>query len=196
MKVFFILVTCLCRFGYGENSPALEMFLQGAKSAIAKNGCLQVNHELQEEILAMQREDQAARAKNMQNLFEEIDKKHNPRLKEIIATFGWPAMRLVGIKGSSAMWLLVQHQDRDVAFQKECLWLLKDAVTKQDAQYRHYAYLLDRVRMNDNLPQVYGTQWIQKEGNFVLYTVEDLENLNQRRFEAGLVSIEEYIDIE
>jgi hypothetical protein len=35
---------------------------------------------------------------------------------------------------------------KDIAFQKQCLVLLKEAVDKQDAQYREYAYLLDRIR--------------------------------------------------
>jgi hypothetical protein len=44
------------------------------------------------------------------------------------------------------------------------------------------------------LPQIYGTQWEFKEGKCFLYPVEAPEQLNQRRLEAGLNSIEEYAE--
>ncbi len=48
------------------------------------------------------------------------------------------------------------------------------------------------VNMNQKIPQVYGTQWIQEDGMYVLYNVEDPENLDKRRQEAGLCPISEY----
>ncbi len=184
-----------------KNSPMLKRVLEGLQ---LKKSPSELNQELQAEILAMKIEDQSAREKSLdiknfsdedKKLILEIDAKHNQRLKEIISTYGWPGIRLVGIEGSLAMWLLVQHQDRDPEFQTQCLQLLKEAVEKQDAGYREYAYLLDRVKSNGNLLQVYGTQWTQKEGKIVLYPCEDPQNLNQRRFEAGLNTIEEYREV-
>ena len=46
--------------------------------------------------------------------------------------------------------------------------------------------------MNENQPQIYGTQWVQQDGKFLLYSVEDREHLDQRRSEKGLSTIEEY----
>ncbi len=46
--------------------------------------------------------------------------------------------------------------------------------------------------MNEGRPQIYGTQWLQKDGNFTLYAVEDIEHLDQRRFQMGLCTIAEY----
>lgn len=39
---------------------------------------------------------------------------------------------------------------------------------------------------------IYGTQWIQHNGRFLLYSVEDIEHLDQRRSEMSLGTIEEY----
>jgi hypothetical protein len=191
------------RSGYASEmaQDALDGSLHGAISAFSKSHHSTINQGLQMEILAMESEDQTARSKlahfknpseKDQQAVSEIDQKHRQKLKEIISIFGWPGIRLVGLKGSSAMWLLVQHQDQDLEFQKQCLQLLKEAVNKQDAQYRDYAYLLDRVHMNENSLQVYGTQWVQRNGKWSLYPVENPEYLNQRRLEAGLCSIEEY----
>ncbi len=46
--------------------------------------------------------------------------------------------------------------------------------------------------MNENQPQIYDTQWVQEDGKFLLYSVEDREHLDQRRAEMGLNTIEEY----
>lgn len=50
----------------------------------------------------------------------------------------------------------------------------------------------DRVNKNDGRPQIYGTQWVQDEGKFLLYPVEDIEHLDERRSEMGLSTFEEY----
>ncbi len=41
----------------------------------------------------------------------------------------------------------------------QCLLLMEQAVSKGEASAKDYAYLLDRVRMNQGRPQVYGTQF-------------------------------------
>lgn len=179
----------ICRWGFADEVSNLKQSIQFTT----------LNRELQAEIFAMVEEDQSV--VNFQNILDqdqkklnEVRTKHNQRLKEIISTYGWPGIQLVGLEGASGMWLLVQHQDKDLAFQKQCLVLLKEAVEKQEAQAREYAYLLDRVRKNENLPQVYGTQWELKDRKWLLYSLETPENLNQRRLEAGLNSIEEYAE--
>ncbi len=146
-------MSLICQFGFAqETPPILDKALHG--STLPK-----LNTELKAEVLAMCAEDQSARLKiaDYKNISEEerkkiseIDAKHNLRLKKIISTYGWPGIHLVGVKGAMGIWLLVQHQDHDVEFQKRCLALLKEAVGKQDAQYHEYAYLLDRVRKNEN----------------------------------------------
>lgn len=99
---------------------------------------------------------------------------------------------MIGAEGSTSLWLLVQHQDDDVAFQKQCLNLLKTAVDKNEASYTHYAYLLDRTRMNENLPQMYGTQWIGIQSEPTLYQTENIEQLDERRAQVGLIPLAEY----
>jgi len=48
-------------------------------------------------------------------------------------------------------WLLVQHMDNDVQFQK---WFLQHLSTRT----KNYRYLSDRIATNSGLPQKYGTQ--------------------------------------
>lgn len=189
-----------------QNQRPFEQFLSFPVQAIIKQEGLygytsSIDKALRNELLQMEDFDQKTRLKMTniklfdEDLWKEIeamDAKHGQRLKEIVIQYGWPGVSLIGLDGSSAIWLLVQHQDKDVHFQKLCLELLKTAVKTYEASPKSLAFLTDRVKMNEGLPQIYGTQWVQKEGKFALYSIEDLDHLNERRSKAGLNPIEEY----
>jgi hypothetical protein len=159
------------------------------------------NDTLRQELLRMVKEDQDARNTALMSQFtdaaalrqmEEIDRKHLPRLKEIVQQYGWPGRSLVGEDGSHAAWLLLQHADRDRDFQKRCLKLLQAAVKAAEASGAELAYLTDRVRVGDKKKQVYGTQFRQVEGKLEAYPIEDEANVDQRRKEVGLPPLAEY----
>jgi hypothetical protein len=63
------------------------------------------------------------------------------RLREIVREYGWPGVSLVGEQGSDAAWLLAQHADRQLDFQREVLPLLERAVDAGEAKPAHVAYL-------------------------------------------------------
>jgi Family of unknown function (DUF6624) len=87
-----------------------------------------------------------------------IDVANTDRLRAIIAEHGWPGRALVGDDGAEAAWLIAQHADHQLDFQREALALLERAVHDGDASASHLAYLKDRVRMNEGRPQLFGTQ--------------------------------------
>lgn len=161
----------------------------------------ELREELLTELRKMFNEDQKIRFHiiNSENqnpedvqLMEEVDQQHFDRLKDIIEVYGWPGYQLIGEEGSNDMWLLIQHQDKNLEFQKKCLILLKKAVDKKNASFINYAYLLDRTLKNEGKPQVYGTQWSMMNGKYSLEPIDDFNNLNDRRRHAGLPPIEEY----
>lgn len=159
--------------------------------------------QLSDELKGMYDKDQAVRWEVINSgkldseegvrMLEAIDRENLPRLKAILDEFGWPGVQLVGEEGADHMWLLVQHSDQDVAFQKRALALLKHAVEKGDAPKRHLAYLTDRVRVNEGEKQLYGTQVQIVNAQVVLQPIEDPEQLDQRRAEMGLCPLEEYL---
>lgn len=88
------------------------------------------------------------------------DKKRSPddvfddkaRLTKAKALIQQNAQSIVSDSSLTKMaWLLVQHMDYDVAFQKEFLKYLKP-------ETEEYKYLTDRVASNMGQKQVYGTQ--------------------------------------
>ena len=110
---------------------------------------------LGQELSRMFDEDQTMRLSGTWDI--EVGKRNTARMKEIVATFGWPTISKYGEQAAHAAWLLVQHADEDPQFQEKVLALMKDLpeeVSKQDV-----AYLEDRVRVNTGRPTLYGTQF-------------------------------------
>ena len=126
---------------------------------------------------------------------DEVDAVNKARLTEIFDEHGWPGWSLVDKDGSTAAWAIVQHADLDLAFQERGLELLQAAVDAGDASKGDLAYLIDRVRVAKNQPQVYGTQWSPNAlGEWAPRTIiEDEANVDVRRAEAGLGTIAEYM---
>jgi hypothetical protein len=117
---------------------------------------------LREELLLMFREDQAERTGEGlppgTPLPPMQDYVRAERLKAIIAEFGWPTVDLVGTDGAQAAWVIAQHADHDVDFQREAVELMRVAAEAGQADMSEYAYLVDRVAVNSGEPQTYGSQ--------------------------------------
>jgi hypothetical protein len=175
------------------------------------------NEALRQELLAMRRKDQATRIESLQALKKlgvdlgdplqckdpkvqeflalvskkgmEIDEKHRQRLAEVIDEYGWPGITLAGPDGANAAWLIAQHADADVKFQQRCLQLMEAAPAKE-VELSNVAYLTDRVLVNEQKPQRYGTQMRE---NFEPQPIEDPENVDWRRAQVGLPPLAQYL---
>jgi hypothetical protein len=180
------------------------LFLLTALAAFFLTGCattprptVTFNEPLRQELLQMRDADQrvrstAFRATNFHAILE-IDSRHLGRLKQIVEQYGWPGKSLVGEDGANAAWLLVQHATQDPKFMKHCRSLMKRAVEKGEAAARDYAYLEDRVRLQDGKPQLYGTQFVQdSKGRLTLQPLKDPEEVDVRRRKMGLMPLALY----
>jgi hypothetical protein len=97
------------------------------------------------------------------------------------------------VEGAHAAWLLAQHADEDIAFQKQSLGLLERAVKAGTASAEDLAYLTDRVLANAGKPQLYGTQFfLDKKREYGPWPVADAALLDERRRQAGLEPFAEY----
>ena len=151
-----------------------------------------MNDELRSELMERAARDQAARnalspgqeMRQWAELVEPVDRANTARMREIVGEHGWPGQHLVGEAGAHAAWLLVQHAPPD--FQEECLSLMEDAVAREDASPRDLAYLTDRVLMHRGEPQIYGTQYMVRDGVPTLWAVQDPDGLDARRAALGL----------
>lgn len=123
-----------------------------------------------------------------------VDADNTAWLKDLVARHGWPTRSRVGEKGAGDAWLLVQHADHDVDFQEHCLALLEAAAAQGQVDPKNLAYLADRVALHRGRPQRYGTQFVEQEGQYVPYRLEDRDKVDKWRAEVGLGPLAEYAE--
>ena len=159
------------------------------------------NDSLRTVLLAMARADQDVR----QNLTAErmadtaflrrmtrVDSANASQLRGIIARFGWPTKSMVGAQGASAAWLIVQHSD-ELQEEGERLML---AAAAGEVSPSDLAMLVDRRLVAQGRPQRYGSQLkpLQPgETAMSFYPIENMDGLEQRRADAGLMPLADYI---
>jgi hypothetical protein len=125
-------------------------------------------------------------------LINDQDQENEKRVLEIIDEHGWPGKSLVGGKANTTVWLVIQHAPLEI--QEKYLPLLEASVKEGESRGSNLALLQDRVLMRQDKKQIYGSQirTDQETGEMYVYPIEDPENVNKRRAEVGLGTIEEY----
>lgn len=117
-----------------------------------------------------------------------VERRHADRIWTVLDDYEvWPGRRLVGEDGAQAAWIIVQEAIEDPGLQRRSLELLEVAVDSGDADLQQYALLLDRVRMADGLPQLYGSQFVVgRTGDLEPWPIDDLAAVEERRRKVGL----------
>lgn len=121
---------------------------------------------------------------------ERVDDENIVELEAILEKHGWPGKTLVGTKASGAVWTIIQHSEH--ATLKKHLPLMTKAAEAGEIDGGLLATSIDRVRVGDGLPQVYGTQFRQVDGKWVPQPIEDEANVDERRKSVGLGPLAEY----
>ena len=122
---------------------------------------------------------------------ELIDKTLTDRLKEMVATKGWPTIHMVGIKASGAAALILIHSP-DHKFQTKMLPQLQKLVDHDQIVGSDIALITDKLLVADGKPQRFGTQFGERDGKMVMSPVEDPDHLEQRREKYLLPPMAEY----
>lgn len=141
---------------------------------------------VREELRAAAQKDTVARQKIKidQDEIDQLQAESRSLVEDTFNQYGWPTITVFGFQASQDYWLLVQHQSADT--QKRLLSGLETVMRKGEATKQSYAYLFDRVQISQGRQQHWGTQSRCDQGHAVLYPVDDLRGLKQRRLEAGL----------
>lgn len=168
------------------------------------------NKNLQTELIMMYVDDQAVRGNMMndiilkynldtsqitQNEAIEVDEKNRNRLKVIFKEYSFPTRKLVGKDAMNGIFLMIQHSDMDKQWQKSQLEKIEKAVKNGDMDGQSYAYLYDRIQINSGQEQLYGTQFAKVDPinkAVELAPTEDIDYLDKRRMEIGMMPIEMY----
>jgi hypothetical protein len=128
-------------------------------------------------------------------IINEKDSMNLIKVKRILDERGWLGPQVVGDRGNSTLFLVIQHSDLET--QLQYLPMMREAVKVGNARAGSLALLEDRVALGQGNKQVYGSQigMDPETGEYYVLPLEDPESVNDRRAEVGLGTIEEYISI-
>lgn len=191
---------------------AISLYFALLGSVKAQNN--NINDSLRTALIQMKDKDQLLRKKinsvqndygrdseELKKLWENIhrqDSLHTAQLKDIVHEYGWPGNALVGPDGARSAFVIIQHSNLDSNIQEEFLPLLIEAAENDDFAWQYVAYLKDRILVyQKNEPQLYGTQVFFNDSTklYEPFPIQDRENVNNRRKEVGLFSLEEYMKL-
>jgi len=158
-----------------------------------------MNRALRAELIEMDEHDQAVRAAlaadgslyvGYHPRMAAVHDTNAARLQAIILEHGWPTERLVGVDGASAAHRVAQHSINHPDFMRTCRQLLEEVSARGEVPRWHFAYIDDRIRVFEGLPQRFGTQWRGGSSGPELYPLEDPEHVvDERRAGLGLPSL-------
>jgi len=116
------------------------------------------------------------------------------KIKKILNERGWLGTDIIGFYGNLTLFLVIQHSD--IETQKKYLPMMREAVNKGNAKASDLALLEDRVALRKGEKQIYGSQIGQdtKTGEYYVLPLIDPDNVDERRAQVGLPSIQVYLD--
>jgi hypothetical protein len=126
-------------------------------------------------------------------LINEKDSINLIKIKKILDERGWLGPKIIGNQGNSTLFLVIQHSDRET--QEKYLPMMREAVQKGNARASSLALLEDRVALRKGDKQIYGSQVgrDKETGEYYVLPLIDPDNVDKRRAEVGLGTIQDYI---
>ncbi|MDX2142271.1 MAG: DUF6624 domain-containing protein [Rhodospirillaceae bacterium] len=123
----------------------------------------------------------------------DMDRDHTAEMKALLQRYRWFTISDFGAETDNNAWILIQHADRDVEFQKHVLSVLEALYPKGETNPRNYAYLVDRVARNENRPQRFATQGTcTAPGTWEPFPTEKPDQVDDMRRSVGLEPLSEY----
>ncbi|WOD43221.1 DUF6624 domain-containing protein [Hwangdonia lutea] len=136
-------------------------------------------------------------SKEMDAFWQTILKKDSINLikvSKILDERGWPSKALIGKRGTSTLFLVIQHANQEA--QEKYLPLIEKAVADNNLPKQQYAMFYDRLLLRRGERQVYGTQLAINNESKTPYVLplEDPINVDTRRLEMGLNTMQENLN--
>ena len=135
-------------------------------------------------------------SKEMKTLWATIGLKDSINLiktKAILDKYGWLGKDIIGEKGNTTLFLIIQHAD--LTTQTKYLPMMREAVTHGNAAAANLALLEDRVAIRQGKKQIYGSQIARDPDTKEYYVspLDDPDNVDTRRANVGLNTMAEYV---
>jgi hypothetical protein len=137
------------------------------------------------------------KSKEMDKLWKNILRQDSLNLitiSNLLDSQGWPDKTLIGKRGASTIFLVIQHADKKT--QEKYLPMITKAVEDDNLPKRQYAMFYDRLLLRRGEHQIYGTQLAmddQSKDPYVL-PLKDPTNVDNRRLKMGLNTMQENLN--
>ena len=115
------------------------------------------------------------------------------KVKEILHQHGWLGPQEVGMNGSQALFLVIQHADLQT--QKTYIDLIRKAEKDGKTLSSNLAILEDRIAMREGRKQLYGSQGFKDKitNKNYIYPIDAPDQLEERRKAMGMPPMSTYI---
>ena len=135
------------------------------------------------------------KADSLRNQFYIVEKALLVELERLISKNGWPFKNIVGGDVTDIACMLV-YDSKDLLKLKKYLPFIMEEIKNENKSIKvKAAEIEDRILVYEGKKQKYGSQhsYDEKTNKWTFYPIEDIENVNKRRHEAGfLETYEEY----
>lgn len=117
------------------------------------------------------------------------------KVKLILNRYGWLGPERVGASGSAALFLVIQHSDKET--RRYYLPMMRAAVKNKNALAKDLALLEDRTSLDYGKKQIYGSQLgrDEKTQKYYVKPLDDPDNVDKRRAKIGLETMAEYLSL-
>lgn len=123
--------------------------------------------------------DRAAMMTRIATLMDEVDAQNQAALQKLLPPEGWFLRSRYGREASGAAFHIVQHAGLEL--QQRFLPVLEPLVAAGEVDGQAYGLMFDRVAIQNDRPQRYGTQFRCDGGKWRPYPMESPEQVEARR---------------
>lgn len=115
------------------------------------------------------------------------------KVSKIINKYGWLGPQDIGMDGSQALFLVIQHAD--LKTQKQFYAIVKKAEQEGKTLSSNLAILEDRIAMREGRNQLYGSQGFKDKttNKNYIYPILDPDKLDERRKSMGMPPMNTYV---
>lgn len=181
--LFFTMVMALSKMAAADTAANIFANIQQADQQLRQH-------------IAKQTERFGHDSEQVQQLWQqqtELDTKNQTIIANYLRQHGWPSeSQYPNVRASHTVWLVIQHAP--LSYQEEFFDLALTAYFNGELHPYSFALLIDRMRVNADKPQIFGSQLQSNEGSkgYHFPAILDKANVNKRRAFVEMDTIEEY----
>ena len=160
-------------------------FVQNNPFPIIKTNC----DSLKETIAALYKQDQEARKKEPFDGFKDLQ--NRIYAISLIENCGWDLIERSDKENIHSLFIIIQHANkytRNKYFKK-----FEEYTERGYLAPKSLALMQDRMLMDNNQPQIYGTQIIVKNDKQFIWPIQNAKEVDARRLKIGLDSLSIYL---